>query len=151
MRLTRFLFNPPMVNACLPDGAPVAHIRGSGDRREPFLIDPGGGVVHGLAESLEQHIDLLLGDDQRRTDPDRVHQVADDQAVGLGALGEVAADLARWIEACLAGGIGDQLDTAVQSVRRGLPIELAFTVEENSWNGRTSLQLRAKDLRLEDA
>ncbi|MCH7977186.1 MAG: hypothetical protein IIC18_11640, partial [Bacteroidetes bacterium] len=48
-------------------------------------------------------------------------------------------------------GLGDQLDTALQSVRRGVPIELAFTVEENTWNGRTSLQLRAKDIRLEDA
>jgi len=48
-------------------------------------------------------------------------------------------------------GLGDQLDIALQSVRRGVPIELAFTVEENTWNGRTSLQLRAKDIRLEDA
>lgn len=45
-------------------------------------------------------------------------------------------------------GLGDRLDTALMSVRRGLPVELAFCVEENRWNGRVSLQLRAKDLRL---
>ncbi|NNF57371.1 MAG: single-stranded-DNA-specific exonuclease RecJ [Rhodothermaceae bacterium] len=48
-------------------------------------------------------------------------------------------------------GLGDRLDTALMSVRRGRPIELAFCVEENHWNGRTTLQLRAKDLRLEES
>lgn len=45
-------------------------------------------------------------------------------------------------------GLGEKLDVAVSAVRRGRPIELAFCVEENTWNGRTTLQLRAKDLRL---
>lgn len=46
-------------------------------------------------------------------------------------------------------GLGDKLETALSAIRRGRPIELAFCVEENTWNGRTSLQLRAKDLRFE--
>jgi single-stranded-DNA-specific exonuclease len=29
----------------------------------------------------------------------------------------------------------------------GTPVELAFCVEENTWNGRTELQLKAKDVR----
>ncbi|MDX1419345.1 MAG: single-stranded-DNA-specific exonuclease RecJ [Rubricoccaceae bacterium] len=47
-------------------------------------------------------------------------------------------------------GLGDRLGVALKSVRRGRPLELAFCVEENHWNGRTSLQLRAKDVRLQD-
>src|SRR5690606_18282683 len=47
-------------------------------------------------------------------------------------------------------GLGDRLEVALKSVRRGRPLELAFCVEENHWNGRTSLQLRAKDVRLQD-
>jgi single-stranded-DNA-specific exonuclease len=47
-------------------------------------------------------------------------------------------------------GLGDRLEVALKSVRRGRPVELAFSVEENRWNGRTSLQLRAKDLRLQE-
>ena len=46
-------------------------------------------------------------------------------------------------------GLGDRLDLSLKSVRRGRPLEVAFGVEENHWNGRTSLQLRAKDVRLE--
>ena len=40
---------------------------------------------------------------------------------------------------------------AIASVRRGRPLDLAFQVDENEWNGRTSLQLRAEDLRLPQA
>jgi single-stranded-DNA-specific exonuclease len=47
-------------------------------------------------------------------------------------------------------GLGDRLDVALKSVRRGRPVELAFAVEENHWNGRTNLQLRAEDVRLQD-
>ncbi|WP_456427291.1 single-stranded-DNA-specific exonuclease RecJ [Rhodocaloribacter sp.] len=46
-------------------------------------------------------------------------------------------------------GLGEHLPTLLESRRRGTPIELLFSVEENTWNGRTSLQLRARDLRLE--
>ncbi|GIV61086.1 MAG: single-stranded-DNA-specific exonuclease RecJ [Rhodothermaceae bacterium] len=40
------------------------------------------------------------------------------------------------------------LPTVERSLREGLPLELAFSIEENRWNGRTTLQLRARDLRL---
>ncbi len=46
--------------------------------------------------------------------------------------------------------LADKLPVAMSSLRVGRPVELAFVVEENSWNGRTNLQLRAEDLRLED-
>ena len=48
-------------------------------------------------------------------------------------------------------GLADRYDTAMASVRRGRPLELAFQVDENHWNGRTTLQLKAQDLRLADA
>ena len=45
-------------------------------------------------------------------------------------------------------GMGDRYDTALASVRRGHPLDLAFQVDENTWNGRTTLQLKAQDVRL---
>jgi single-stranded-DNA-specific exonuclease len=45
--------------------------------------------------------------------------------------------------------LADKLPTAMSSLRVGRPMELAFVVEENEWNGRTTLQLRAEDLRLQ--
>lgn len=39
-------------------------------------------------------------------------------------------------------------DTVAASHRQGRPLDLAFTCQENTWNGRTTVQLRAKDLRL---
>ncbi len=35
------------------------------------------------------------------------------------------------------------------SQRDGAPLEMVFSVQENTWRGKTSLQLRVKDLRLE--
>lgn len=45
-------------------------------------------------------------------------------------------------------GLGERLAAAQQSARTGAPLEVAFCVEENTWNGRTELQLKAKDVRL---
>jgi single-stranded-DNA-specific exonuclease len=45
-------------------------------------------------------------------------------------------------------GLADRYETALASVRRSHPLELAFHVEENQWNGQTELQLRLVDLRL---
>jgi single-stranded-DNA-specific exonuclease len=42
----------------------------------------------------------------------------------------------------------EHLPTVNQSKRTGTPIELIFTVTENTWNGNTTLQLQAKDLRM---
>ena len=52
--------------------------------------------------------------------------------------------------AVIGFGLADRYDAALASVRRGQPLELAFQVDENTWNGRTTLQLRAQDLRLEE-
>jgi single-stranded-DNA-specific exonuclease len=30
-------------------------------------------------------------------------------------------------------------------------VELLFSLEENTWNGRTTLQLKARDVRLDEA
>ncbi|MEM6326497.1 MAG: single-stranded-DNA-specific exonuclease RecJ [Bacteroidota bacterium] len=44
--------------------------------------------------------------------------------------------------------LGDRYDVALASIRRGRPLEVAFQLDENTWKGRTSLQLRAQDIRL---
>lgn len=46
-------------------------------------------------------------------------------------------------------GMRQHLDTVQESHRRGLPLELLCSVQENHWNGTISLQLRARDLRLQ--
>ena len=47
-------------------------------------------------------------------------------------------------------GMGDKLNILQQSYRNDQPFELLFSLEENTWNGRTNLQLKARDLRLAD-
>ncbi|GMQ82613.1 MAG: single-stranded-DNA-specific exonuclease RecJ [Rhodothermia bacterium] len=44
--------------------------------------------------------------------------------------------------------MSEYLDILVESRTTNSPIELVYSLEENTWNGRTSIQLRAKDLRL---
>jgi len=45
-------------------------------------------------------------------------------------------------------GMGDQLPTLRDSQRTDRPLELLFSLESNTWKGRTSLQLKARALRL---
>ena len=45
--------------------------------------------------------------------------------------------------------MGQKLHVVQESQSNGVPLELLFSVEENTWNGRTTLQLRARDLRLQ--
>lgn len=45
-------------------------------------------------------------------------------------------------------GMGDRSEVLERSWDKGEPFDLLFCVEENTWKGRTSLQLKAKDLRL---
>lgn len=40
-------------------------------------------------------------------------------------------------------------DTLVQSQAEAMPFELLFSIEENTWRGNTTLQLKARDLRLQ--
>ena len=47
-------------------------------------------------------------------------------------------------------GMGDQLSTLRESQRDDRPLELLFSLESNTWKGRTSLQLKARALRLAD-
>ena len=44
--------------------------------------------------------------------------------------------------------LAERHGAALASVRRGRALDMAFQVDENEWNGRTTLQLRAEDLRL---
>lgn len=48
-------------------------------------------------------------------------------------------------------GLGKYLADLSEAKTLGTPIALAFSIEENTWNGKTSLQLNVQDLRLEDA
>ncbi len=48
-------------------------------------------------------------------------------------------------------GMGDKLSVLRTSQREGQPLELLFSLEANTWKGRTTLQLKARDLRLADA
>lgn len=40
-------------------------------------------------------------------------------------------------------------DTLLQSQAESIPFELLFSIEENTWRGNTTLQLKARDLRLQ--
>jgi single-stranded-DNA-specific exonuclease len=44
-------------------------------------------------------------------------------------------------------GIGFNLGNKISLLSSGKPIDVAFTIESNTWNGKTSLQLNIKDLR----
>lgn len=44
--------------------------------------------------------------------------------------------------------LADREEVVLASVRRGLPLEMAFQVDENHWNGRSSIQLKLQDTRL---
>ncbi|MEF8795125.1 MAG: single-stranded-DNA-specific exonuclease RecJ [Salinivenus sp.] len=46
-------------------------------------------------------------------------------------------------------GMGEKLSVLERSQDEGRPLELLFSLEDNTWNGRTTLQLKARDLRLE--
>ena len=45
-------------------------------------------------------------------------------------------------------GLHRHLPALKQSQRRDQPFEMLFTINENTWNGRTELQLQARDLRM---
>ncbi|ABC45534.1 single-stranded-DNA-specific exonuclease RecJ [Salinibacter ruber DSM 13855] len=48
-------------------------------------------------------------------------------------------------------GMGEKLSVLRESQDTGTPVELLFSLEENTWNGRTTLQLKARDVRLDEA
>jgi len=47
-------------------------------------------------------------------------------------------------------GIGFNLGSFYNKITRGNPFSIVFTIEENHWNGNTSLQLNIKDIKLEE-
>ena len=50
----------------------------------------------------------------------------------------------------IAFGHGEKLPMVQASQREGRPLEMLFSIEENTWKGRTTLQLRARDLRTQE-
>jgi single-stranded-DNA-specific exonuclease len=51
----------------------------------------------------------------------------------------------------IAFGMGDKIDVLRESRREGRPLEVLYSVEENTWKGRTSLQLKVRDVRLQQS
>jgi len=47
-------------------------------------------------------------------------------------------------------GMGEKLSVLRESQETGTPVEMLFSLEENTWNGRTNLQLKVRDVRLEE-
>ncbi len=48
---------------------------------------------------------------------------------------------------CSLDGIGFNLGNKASLLSSGKPIDVAFTIESNTWNGKTSIQLNIKDVR----
>jgi len=46
-------------------------------------------------------------------------------------------------------GMGEKLSVLRKSQETGTPVEMLFSLEENTWNGQTNLQLKVRDVRLE--
>ena len=46
--------------------------------------------------------------------------------------------------------MGEYLGVLQESREKSNPIRMVYTLDENTWNGRTSIQLRAQDLQLQD-
>ena len=46
-------------------------------------------------------------------------------------------------------GMGEKLSVLRESQETGTPVELLFSLEENTWNGQTNLQLKVRDVRLD--
>ncbi|MFB6272018.1 MAG: single-stranded-DNA-specific exonuclease RecJ [Salinibacter sp.] len=46
-------------------------------------------------------------------------------------------------------GMGEKLSVLRESQETDTPVELLFSLEENTWNGETNLQLKVRDVRLE--
>jgi single-stranded-DNA-specific exonuclease len=44
---------------------------------------------------------------------------------------------------CIGFGLGDKIDI----ISGQKPFNLAYTIDENQWNGNTSMQLKIKDLK----
>jgi single-stranded-DNA-specific exonuclease len=45
------------------------------------------------------------------------------------------------------GGIAFNMGGFYPEIKSGLPFDIVYNIEENTWNGKTSLQLRIKDLK----
>lgn len=44
-------------------------------------------------------------------------------------------------------GLGEKHNLLERSWREGVPVDVLYSLDENTWNGRTTLQLKARDLR----
>src|SRR5262245_59780007 len=90
-------------------------------------------LLERLPEFSEELVDLVLRDDQRRTERDRVAEVADDQPVGLSARHEHTARRADGIERPPPRLVGDELHAGHEAhtshlTDQGMVRELAHAV-----------------------
>ncbi|SMO59394.1 single-stranded-DNA-specific exonuclease RecJ [Solitalea koreensis] len=44
---------------------------------------------------------------------------------------------------CIGFGLGEHY----QRIRKGIPFDMCYTIEENTWNGKTTIQLSVKDIK----
>jgi single-stranded-DNA-specific exonuclease len=44
---------------------------------------------------------------------------------------------------CIGFGLGEYY----QRIRKGIPFDICYTIEENNWNGKTTIQLTVKDIK----
>ena len=86
-----------------------------GDREGRQAVHVVERVPEGLLEFPEQFVHLLVVDDQRRAEGQRVPQVAQNQAVLQRPRQAVQADAGRCREAFLGVLVGDQLDGTNQA------------------------------------
>ena len=50
----------------------------------------------------------------------------------------------------IAFGHGEKLSLVQAAQREGRPLEMLFSIEENTWQGQTTIQLQARDLRVQE-
>ncbi len=50
----------------------------------------------------------------------------------------------------IAFGHGEKLPMVQAAQREGRPLEMLFSIEENTWRGQTTIQLQARDLRVQE-
>lgn len=66
------------------------------------------------------------------------------QAVGSNHLKFTIRQENSQVFECIGFGLGDYL----AKIRKGIPFDICYTIEENEWNGQKTIQLNIKDLKL---
>jgi single-stranded-DNA-specific exonuclease len=94
--------------------------------------------------------DLALAQSPRRVGSEGKHLKFTVRPGEAGSGGDGQAGSKGATLDAIAFGMGDKIDVLNESRREGRPLELLFSVEENTYRGRTSLQLKVRDVRLQE-